>query len=90
MEAQGEGIPAGVAGRRRVDLTGRRDLRLSERMLCAVVGSLDVEAPLRKRGGEGRCCRKGQIHLQSGWKEWGGGTQHRLQGEQGKGVGSGP
>lgn len=25
LEAQGEGIPAGVAGRRRVDLTGRRD-----------------------------------------------------------------
>lgn len=61
LEAQGEDILVGVAGSRRVDLTGRRDLRLSERgqVLRAVVGSLEVGAPLRKCGGEGLCCRKG-------------------------------
>lgn len=37
-------------------------------MLCAVVGSLEVGAPLRKHGGEGWCCRKGRIQgsLRSG------------------------
>lgn len=61
-------------------------------MLRVVVGFLEVGAPLRKCGGEGRCCRKGQICLPACGvpEERGGGTQHRLQGEQGRGVGSGP
>ena len=77
-----------------MDLTGRRDLRLSERghMLRAVVGSLEVGALLRKCGGEGRCCRKGQILSCSLWGPGGAGRWDSAQapGRAGQGDGLRP